>query len=230
MDRGVGHALGGTDHAFDDFETLNAAGRAELHEAAQDEAIFVGAQAADIGRELLGKHGNGAVGEVDAGPTEAGFEVEVGAGADVLGDIGDVDLEFVSAIGAFRDEDGIVEVFSGFAVDGDDGEAAEVAAAIDFNVIEKGDGARFGQHLLREDARKLMLADHHFHVDAEVVGIAEHLDDAADGRTRGRGPTGDFDIDDEAFEIVDSASAAWAFAAEDAMGRGWFGGLRQFLP
>ena len=152
-----------------------------------------------------GSMGMARSGKVDAGAAKARFEVEVGACADILGNIGDVDLEFVSAIGAFRDEDRIVKVFSGFAVDGDDGKSAEVAAAIDFNVIEKGDGSRFGQHFIGEDARKLMLADHHFHVDAEVVGIAEHFDDATDGRTRWRGPACDFDIDDDAFEIVVNA-------------------------
>ena len=76
--------------------------------------------------------------------------------------------------------------------------------------IEKGNGAGFGQHLVGEDARELVLADHHLDVDAEVVGIAEDFDDAADGRARGRGPTGDFDIDDEAFEIV---VMRWVLAA-----------------
>ena len=64
------------------------------------------------------------------------------------------------------------------------------------------DGAGFGEDVVGKDARKLMLADHHLDIDAEVVGVAEHFDDAADGRARGRGPAGDFDIDDEAFEIV----------------------------
>ena len=68
----------------------------ELHDAAQDEAVFVGAQAADVGRELLRQHGDGAIGKVDAGAAEAGFEVECGAGADVFGHVGDVDLELVT--------------------------------------------------------------------------------------------------------------------------------------
>ena len=80
----------------------------------------------EVGRE----HGDGAVGEVDAGATEAGFEIERGAGADVVADVGDVDLEFEVAVGEGLDEDGVVEVAGGFAVDGDDGEVAEVSAGL----------------------------------------------------------------------------------------------------
>ena len=79
-----------------------------------------------------GEHGDGAVGEVDGGAAEAGFEVERGAGADVVADVGDVDLELGVAVGQRRNEDGVVEVAGGLAVDGDDGEAAEVFAAGEF--------------------------------------------------------------------------------------------------
>ena len=46
-----------------------------------------------------------------------------------MGHVGDVDLQFVVAVCEIADVDGIVEVASGFAVDGDDGEIAVVAAA-----------------------------------------------------------------------------------------------------
>ena len=111
---GVGHARGGSDDAFDDFVALDAARRVELHEAAQDEAVFVGAQAADVGRKLLGQHGNGAIGKVDAGAAQACFEIEIGACAHILGHIGDVHLEFVAAVSALGDEDRIVEIASRF--------------------------------------------------------------------------------------------------------------------
>ena len=88
-----------------------------------------GAEAAHAAGEVGREHGDGAVGEVDGGAAEAGFEVERGAGADVVADVGDVDLEFEVAVGEGLDEDGVVEVAGGFAVDGDDGEVAEVAAA-----------------------------------------------------------------------------------------------------
>jgi len=176
----------------------------------------------------LREHGDGAVGEGDAGAAEAGFEIEVGAGADVFGDVGDVDLEFVAAIGALGDEDGVVEVFGGFAVDGNDGEVAEVAAAVGFFGVEMGDGAGLGEDVFREGVRQLVLADHHFDVNAEVVGIAEDFDDAANCRAGRCGPTGDLDVDDEAFQTVVSVCGC-GFAAEDAMGSSGLVGRRQFL-
>ena len=127
MDLGVGHAAGGADDAFADFVAEDVAVAVDLHEAGEDEAVFVGAQAADIGRELLREHGDGAVGEVDGVAAQAGFEIERRAGRDVLRDVGDVDLQFVT-VGSLFDEDGVVEVLGGLAVDGDDGKIAEVAA------------------------------------------------------------------------------------------------------
>jgi hypothetical protein len=64
-----------------------------------------------------------------------------------------------------------------------------------------------------------MLADHHFHVDAEIIVSPEDFNDSADGGTRGRGPTGDLDVNDEILRIF----RLWTgcrFTAEDAMRRG----------
>ena len=60
------------------------------------------------------------------------------------------------------------------------------------------DAARFGEDVLGKDPRQLVLANHHLHVDAKVAGRAEYFDHAAYGRARRRGPTGDFDIDNQA--------------------------------
>ena len=90
---GVGHAARGADDAFADLVVEDFAAGVDFHEAEEDEAVFAGAQAADVGRELLREHGDGAVGEVDGVAAEAGFEVERGAGRDVVGDVGDVDLK-----------------------------------------------------------------------------------------------------------------------------------------
>ena len=172
----------------------------ELHDATEHEAVFIGAQAADVCRKLLGQHGDGAIGEIDAGAADAGFKVEGGAGADVLGHIGDVNLKLITTMGALADEHGVVEVARGLAVDGDDGQRAEVGPAGGGVLVEVRDAAGLGEDGLGKEARQLVLADHHLHVDAEVVGRAENFQDAADGRTRGRWPTGDLDIDDEAFD------------------------------
>ncbi len=54
------------------------------------------------------------------------------AGPDVVADVGDVHVQGVVAVGQAVDPDGVVEIAGGFAVDGDDGEIAEIAAACEF--------------------------------------------------------------------------------------------------
>ena len=75
----------------------------DLHDAGEHEAVEVRAQAADVGGEFERQHGDGAVGKVDAGAAQAGFLIERGVGRDVLGDVGDVDLQFVIVVGEHAD-------------------------------------------------------------------------------------------------------------------------------
>ena len=48
---------------------------------------------------------------------------------------------------------------------------------------------------------EMKFADGDFDVDAEVVFAAENLDDSTARVLRGAGPIGDFDVDDQAFEV-----------------------------
>ncbi len=43
-----------------------------------------------------------------------------------MGDVGDVDLELEIAVRQVADEDGVVEVACGLAIDGDDGQRAVI--------------------------------------------------------------------------------------------------------
>ena len=86
------------------------------------------------------------------------------------------------AVVALPDENCVVEVARGLAVDGDDGQRSEVAAVGGFVAIEMSDGTCFGEHGLGKNARELVLADHHLHVDAEVVWQTENFNDSADRR------------------------------------------------
>ena len=230
MDFRIGHARGGADDAFDDFEAFDAAGGIELHDATEHEAVFVRAKAADVCGELLRQHGDGAIGKVDTVAAQTGFEIKRGVGLDIFGHVGDVDLKLVASIGAIGDEDGVIEVAGGLAVDGDDGQARESRrAAGDRCLVEMGDGASFGEDMLGKDARQLVLADHHFHVNAKIIGSPEDFDHAANGGTRGRGPTGDLDVDDQAVAL--RASGIWTrerLTAENPMRRGRCGGGRDF--
>ena len=166
--RGAEDALG--DAIGEDFTAI-----VDMHEAGEDKAVFIGAEGAHAGGELRGEHGDGAVGEVDAGAAEAGFEVEVGSGADVVADVGDVDLEVPGAVGVWGDVDGVIEVAGGLAVNGDDGEVAEVFALAQLGFGKGGygllgGGGGFGEDVGGEDVGDVVLADDDLDIDSEGVG------------------------------------------------------------
>ena len=164
-----------------------------------------------------GKHGHGAVGEVNAGAAQARFLVERGVRRDVLRDIGNVDLQLEIAIGKISDGNRVVEVARGFAVDGDDGKRAEVAAVANFS--RRDDGGyilRVFERRRGKFVRQVKFADGDFDVDAEVVLPAENFNDASARVLRGGGPVGDFNVDDDAFEII-PFRAARGFVSEYAV-------------
>ncbi len=106
--------------------------------------------------------------------------------------VGDVDLQGEAAVIQALHPDGVVEIARGFAVDGDDIERAEIAAAGKFGFRDRsGKRARLGENLVGEMMRDVMRADEDFDVDAEIVRAAENFDDAAGGavvrRPRNRG-------------------------------------------
>ena len=213
VDRGVGHAFGGTDHAFAEFVADDLAAVVDFHDAGEHEAVEVRAEAADVGREFERQHGDGAVGEVDAGAAKAGFLIERAAGRDVLRDVGDVDLQFEIVVGEHANEDGVVEIAGGFSVDGDDGKIAEVTAATEFGRGDRcGNALRLFECRCREMVWEMEFADGDFDVDAEVVFAAEDLDDASARVLRGAGPVGDFYVDDYAFEVGPVVVAGRFFA------------------
>src|SRR5208337_4265432 len=199
----VGHAVGGTDYAFVDFIAVDLAVVVNLHGAGEHEAVDFGAQAANVGREFERQHGNGAVGEIDAGAAQTGFLIERRVGGYVLGDVGDVDLQFVVAVFELADVDGVVEIARGFSVDGDDGKLTVVAAVTQCAGGNVGcDGLGFCDHFGREAMGQVKLADHDLDVDSEVVFFAENFDDASARILRGAGPVGDFHVDYYALEIL----------------------------
>jgi len=97
-----------------------------LHDAAQNQPVLAGAEAANVGRKLLRQHGNGAVGEVDAGSPEARLQVKVRSRADVLGHVGDVNLQLEASVCALGYQNRIVEIPRRLAVDGDYGQRAKI--------------------------------------------------------------------------------------------------------
>src|SRR6185437_12682364 len=203
MDLRVGHAAGGADHALGDFVARYIAAGVNVHEAGEDEAVFVGAQTAKVRGKILRQHGNVAVGEVDGVAAQPRLQIKRGSRANVLGHVGNVDLEPpVAGCGIMLNQHGVIKVAGRFAVDGDDGQMAEVAPRGYFLWVKMSDGEGLGQHVLREDTWQVVLADDHLNVDAEIFFMAENLDDTASRGAFLLRPMRDLDIDNQALQIV----------------------------
>jgi len=173
-----------------------------LHDGAEDEAVFAGLEGAHTVGESFGKHGDGAIEEVDGVAAEAGFAVERRFGRDVMRDVGDVDLQEPAAAFEAFDVNGVVEVARGFAVDGDDGEAAKILAAGQFRFGNwAGELFGFVSNFAGKRVGQVVLADDDFRVHAEIAGAAKNFDDAADGRGAFAGVADEFGIDDGAVEF-----------------------------
>ena len=108
----------------------------DLHDARHHQAVHLRTQAADIGREFERQHGHGAIGKINAGAAQAGFLIERGIRRDVVGHVGDVDLQFEVAVLQMLHEHRIVEIARRFSVDGDNRQGAEVAPLVRFRSLE----------------------------------------------------------------------------------------------
>src|SRR6185312_13978440 len=106
------------------------------------------------------------------------------------------------AIFPFANQDGVIEIAGGLAVNGDDGQVAIVLAMGDFATIEHwGKRFRLLEDLSWEHMRNVVLANDDFDVDAEVVFEPEDLDHFTARVLRARRPLDDFDIDHHALKI-----------------------------
>ncbi len=128
VDVGVGHALGGANHAGGEIGADHFPGRVHFHDHAHHQAIDLRIERADAVGKLFGKHRHGAIREIDGGAAQARFAIERGIAPDVVRDVRDVHLQLEVAVRQRADVDGVVEIARGFAVDGDDGQIAEIAA------------------------------------------------------------------------------------------------------
>ena len=100
-------------------DVLDFARRRKVDESGEREAVDERLEAADAVAQALREHRDDAVGEVDAVAARERLAVEGAAGADIMGDIGDVDAE-PPAAGQALDVDGIVEIPGVVGIDGDD--------------------------------------------------------------------------------------------------------------
>ena len=85
--------------------------------AGEGQTQLVLVQAADAVGQGLGQHGHHLIGVVDAGGAAEGLVVQLGAGLDIVGDVGDVDAQLEAAVRGAGQADGVVDVLGLGAVD-----------------------------------------------------------------------------------------------------------------
>src|ERR1700733_8711396 len=124
-------------------------------------------------------------------------------------DVGDMYLKLEVPIGQRGHADGVVEIARGFAVNGDDGELAEIAASREFGFCDflffvSG----FNQNFFGENMRQVMLANDDFDIHADFTRASENFQDASDGRETTFGVALDFHVHDSAIEFRKTQAAA----------------------
>src|SRR5690606_20257549 len=146
--------------------------------------------------EFLRQHGDDGADEVGGVAAALGLLVEGGARVDVGGDVGDVHADAGLAVGQLLDGEGVVEVLGVVGVDGEGGDVAVVAAALELvrlhGVGEVGD---FGLHGLGEGRVEVVFAVDAEEFGAGLEGFAEDLGDLALEDLVAVGPLVEFDHD-----------------------------------
>ena len=153
----------------------------------------------------MGQHGDGAIGKVHTCAAHPSLGIQGRAGANIPGDIGDVNLKLGMSIRKGTHEDGIVEVAGGLPINGDDRQAAKVLTTGKLRLGQACHGVLCLGRSLRQDMGRKgvlygMFADDDLHIDAEGVRRPKHLDDAAPSCTSGLGKLGDLDIHHQPLE------------------------------
>jgi len=145
----------------------------EAHEAGQRRTLFLLAQRAQVVGDALGQHRHHAIGEIDRVAADAGLAVQGRAGSHIGGNVGDGDDD-ICAAGGLVDlgPDGVVMVARILGVDGEEGHATEVGAALAGKGLE-----RFGlaQHALREVVWNAVVVNGDQRDVALVVHVAQPL-------------------------------------------------------
>ena len=148
----VGHPLFRADDGAIDLAIDEAAFAIDLDVDRKREPLHARIQRADAVRQTLRQHRHGAAGEVDRGPALECFFIERAPLGHVMRDVGDVHAEEVVAVRELLHFDGVVEIFRGLAVDGDDVVLAQVDAFRDLLRLDfVGNGIGRGEHFRRKN-------------------------------------------------------------------------------
>ena len=125
------HALDpAADDGLDELVVGQIAVLIQTHQAGERQAQLLLVQGADAVGKALGQHGHDLIRIVDRSGAVESLLVQLTAGLDVVGDIGDVNAQLIAATGEPGQADSIVDILGLGAVDGEDGQSAQIHAAL----------------------------------------------------------------------------------------------------
>src|SRR6185369_1148373 len=120
----------------------------------------------------------------------------------MLGDVRDVDLQLVVPVRQFANQHGVVKITRGFTINRNDRQIAVVAAS-----TQIGGGNCLGNisclldHFGWKTMWQMVFANDDLDVDAEIIFVAQYLDNTAPWVLGSARPVGDFDIDHNTFQV-----------------------------
>ena len=162
-----------------EFRTDQPARPVDFHDHREGQPRPARPKAAEVVGELLGQHGQGQVGKIDARPADQGVAVHGRTRPDIVRDVGDVDAQEEIAGGQPLDADRVIEILGFFAVNGHGRPASVILAALPGRGRNPGwEGAGLFQGLPGKYFLELMPADDDPCVHSRVVRHAEKAGDA----------------------------------------------------
>ena len=210
----VGEAAVGADDGGHDAAVEHSGVGVHGEDGREGELLLAGAQGADAVAEVLGKHGDCAVHQVDAGGALAGLLLDDGLVPDVVSDVGDVDAYLPAALAGGADAQGVVEVLGVPGVDGEGGHGAEVLALCHLLGGDAGVDVAGGLlHGLGVFVRQAELGQDGVHLGVVLALPAEDVEDLSYGVHLVLRPGGD-----SGDGLVARLAAAQAVAGYDDVG------------
>ena len=135
-------------------------------------------EAGEVVGDNLRQHGDHLIRQVNTGRPSVGFVVQVTAIRNKMRNVSDMNAEFPVSVFKFFQRDRVVEVTSGFRIDGDHGRVGKVRTIADVVFVKvRRLLARVLQNVFGKLLRQTILIDNALRIDPRFASVAKNLDD-----------------------------------------------------